>query len=63
AGTLLDRYPLRAYDAVQLSSALLITQALSAAGLAPPVFLCADERLLDVARREGMVSDNPNSHP
>ncbi|NTU63444.1 MAG: type II toxin-antitoxin system VapC family toxin [Chloroflexi bacterium] len=60
---LLERYPLRAYDAVQLASALSARAALVADGLAAPVFLSSDERLLDAARSEGLLADNPNLHP
>ena len=62
AGQLLDRHPLRAYDAVQLASALIISHALTEAGLPTPIFLSADDRLLTIARAEGIPSDNPNLH-
>jgi predicted nucleic acid-binding protein len=62
ARQLLDRHPLRAYDAVQLASALISNQALASAGLAPPVFLSSDDRLLNVANAEGLNTDNPNLH-
>lgn len=62
AGTLLDRHILRAYDAVQLASALIIDQALVAAGLSPLVFVAADDRLLIAAQAEGLPTDNPNLH-
>ena len=63
AGDLLERYPLRAYDAVQLASVLIIARALTGTGLTAPIFLTADDRLLDVARAEGLPADNPNWHP
>ena len=63
AGDLLDRHPLRAYDAVQLASALVINAALVAADLAGLTFLSADDRLLNVAQAEGLRCDNPNLHP
>ncbi len=63
AGDLLDRHPLRAYDAVQLASALMINSALMAADLSGLIFLTADDRLLSIAQLEGMVCDNPNRHP
>lgn len=62
AGDLLERHPLRAYDAVQLASALIIARALTGTGLAAPTFLTADDRLLEVAQAEGLPSDNPNWH-
>jgi predicted nucleic acid-binding protein len=63
ARDLLERHPLRAYDAVQLASALVANQALQAARLAPLVFLSADDRLNTAAAVEGLTVDNPNAHP
>ena len=63
AGDLLERYPLRAYDAVQLASALLTHDTLQAIGLPLLTFLAADDRLLAVAQAEGLAIDNPNAHP
>lgn len=62
AGELVKKHPLRAYDSVQLASALKIhnihTQALP--GLF--TFVSADERLLNVAKLEGMLVENPLEH-
>jgi len=60
---LLERYTLRAYDAVQLASALIANNALF--GNNPPslTFLSADQRLLAAAQSEGLVTDDPNIHP
>ena len=63
ARVLLERHALRAYDAIKLASASVAGEALVAAGLAEPIFLAADDRLLDAARAEGMIVDNPNFHP
>ncbi len=63
ARDLLDRYPLRAYDAVQLASALVANRALQAANLAPLSFLSSDNRLNTAATAEGLAVDNPNAHP
>ena len=63
AGRLIARHPLRAYDAVQLASALVASRALTGAGLAPPTFLCADEHLLAAAQGEGLVGIDPSLHP
>ena len=60
ARLLLARYALRAYDAVQLASAILTQQTLQAIELPPLTFLAADDRLLDAAQAEGLVTDNPN---
>jgi predicted nucleic acid-binding protein len=59
---LVDRHPLRAYDALQLASALLANQALRLTALSPLTFLSADNRLVSAARAEGLIADNPNLH-
>ncbi|MGH9937462.1 MAG: type II toxin-antitoxin system VapC family toxin [Blastocatellia bacterium] len=59
---LFERHPLRAYDAVQLASALHARRLLLAAGATTPIFLSADDRLLVVAQAEGFATDNPNLH-
>lgn len=63
ARNLLERHPLRAYDAVQLASAIIANQALTSVQLSPLVFLSADDRLNAVAVTEGVMVDNPNLHP
>lgn len=63
AEDLLEAHPLRAYDAVQLASALESNSRLVAAGLPPLVFVSADNRLLTVASAEGLTTDDPNAHP
>jgi hypothetical protein len=62
AGELLDRHVLRAYDAVQLASALVINRLLVGANLTPLVFVAADSLLLTVAQAAGLRIDNPNLH-
>ncbi len=63
ARDLLEQHPLRAYDAVQLASALFANQALETAELPLLVFLSADESLNAVAAAKGLQIDNPNLHP
>jgi len=63
AQSLLWRYPLYAYDAVQLASALTVHQILLDAKLPPLVFISADERLNTAASAEGLLADNPHDHP
>lgn len=63
ARVLLEHHVLRAYDAIQLASALITSEAFQAAGLSASIFVAADNRLLDVARAEGLAIDNPNVHP
>lgn len=59
---LLERYPLRAYDAVQLASALQARNTSLAIGATAPIFLSADHQLLSAATAEGFTTDNPNLH-
>lgn len=47
---LVDSYPLRAYDAVQLAGYLVLR---SVSGTDEPTFVCADKNLLSAARNEG----------
>jgi predicted nucleic acid-binding protein len=63
ARDLLDRYPLRAYDSVQLASALVANQALLLRKLPPLTFVSADDRLIKVATAERLATENPNLHP
>jgi predicted nucleic acid-binding protein len=58
---LLEQHPLRAYDAVQLATALLTNEALLDSGIPPLTFLCADDRLLAAASGEGLSTANPNT--
>lgn len=62
ARDLLDRHPLRAYDSVQLASALAAHRALAARNFPPLIFISADERLVAIALSEGLTIDNPNLH-
>ncbi len=63
AGQLIGKRPLRAYDAVQLASALQVQSAFKRAGSSELTFLSADDRLLAIAQAEGLITDNPNHHP
>ncbi len=63
ARDLLERYSLRAYDAVQLASAIVANQTLALAQLAPLIFVSADNQLNGVATSEKLEVDNPNLHP
>lgn len=62
AKRLLVNYPLRAYDAVQLASALFINTVLTGQNLPALTFVCDDKRLLSVAQSEGVGTDDPSSH-
>jgi len=63
AGRLVDRHPLRAYDAVQMASALQVQLDLKQAKGPALTFLAADDNLLAIAQTEGLLTDNPNHHP
>lgn len=63
AGQLLARHPLRAYDAVQMASALRIHPSFSSSRSTSLTFVAADDRLLGAAEAEGLQVDNPNHHP
>jgi len=63
ACTLLERHPLRAYDAMHLATALSINQRLVETEESVLTFLSADDRLNDAAAAEGLAVDNPNDHP
>jgi predicted nucleic acid-binding protein len=62
AGKLVSKHPLRAYDAIQLASALRVQPAFTRSRSTSLIFLAADNRLLANAQAEGMVTDNPNHH-
>ena len=57
AAGLVEQYPLRAYDALQLAACLIFRTA------APeePVFVCADKELLAAAESEGLTTIDPSS--
>ena len=63
AGVVLERHPLRAYDAVQLACALAVQRLLHQRGMPPPLFITADDALLGAARAEGFPVANPLQHP
>jgi predicted nucleic acid-binding protein len=63
AGELVTQHPLRAYDAVQLASALRVQSDLVQTEAPALTFLTADNRLVAVAQAEGLLTDNPNHHP
>ena len=62
AGELIVQYPLRAYDAVQLASALRVQSVLTSMTETQLIFVSADNRLLDIAQSAGLVIDNPNNY-
>ncbi|MGH9934715.1 MAG: type II toxin-antitoxin system VapC family toxin, partial [Blastocatellia bacterium] len=61
AKQLVERHPLRAYDAVQLAAAIHARRTLPAQ-TSSITFLSADGRLLATAQAEGFATDDPNLH-
>ena len=59
AQNLLFKYSLRAYDAVQLASALDINTKIMAANQRALIFVSSDVRLLTTASSEGLQTHNP----
>ena len=57
AARLIDRYPLRTYDALQLAGCLVARRGVTG----PLTFVCADARLCDTASLEGLTVLNPQS--
>ena len=62
ANQLALRYPLRAYDAMHLATALTLAERMYGLNLPIPGFVSADANLLTAARAEGLVAENPNDH-
>jgi uncharacterized protein len=60
ATELIKKHPLRAYDVVQLASALIIQPSLPNPATSPFTFVSADDRLLTIAQLEGLTTANPN---
>ena len=60
AGSLLEHHVLRAFDTVPFASALVAAQLLTEANLPQPIFLSAEDRLLQAASAEGLQIENPN---
>lgn len=62
AMALVERHPLRAYDAVQLAVALEVNALMPSLGLPTLTFVCADNDLITAATVEGLAVENPNNH-
>lgn len=63
AAQLARKHFLRGYDAVQLAAALEVHQERNSLGLSPLTFVCADDKLNDAAKAEGLAVENPNNYP
>ena len=60
---LLEKYPLRASDSIQLASAVLTNENLKQANFPELIFLASDQKLLDAAIGENLQNDNPQNYP
>ncbi|MEW6126805.1 MAG: type II toxin-antitoxin system VapC family toxin [Acidobacteriota bacterium] len=60
---LVQSHPLRAYDAIQLATALQINEQITNLGLPTITFVSADVALNNAAVAEGLNVDDPNLHP
>jgi len=60
---LLEKYPLRASDSIQLASALLTNDNLKQANFPELIFLASDQKLLDAAIGKNLQNDNPQNYP
>jgi len=63
AERLAEVHGLRAYDAVQLATAVELHQARSRAGLSQLTLISADQELNSAATAEGLIVDDPTKHP
>lgn len=62
AAALVNQYPLRTADAIQLSSTVLLSRTLQEAQFDPGILASADDRVLQAASHEGLPVENPNLH-
>lgn len=58
---LVQKYPIRAYDGVQLASAIVLLSYFQQARSANFTFVTADARLMEIARMTGLEVINPNN--
>ena len=56
-------YRLRGYDALHLATALLVNRMLLREDASPLTLIASDEDLLAAARGEGLLAEDPCSHP
>jgi uncharacterized protein len=63
AGNLCRSHRLRAYDAMQLACILDLRDKALARQAPVPIFVCADNNLIEIATAEGLSVENPNNYP
>jgi uncharacterized protein len=57
---LAEKYALRGYDAIQLATASVVEEEMTADGLGPLTLISADGELNQAAEAEGLLTDDPN---
>ncbi len=57
---LVQKYPLCAYDSIQLAAALTVNPAFATLPTGSFTFIAADNRLLNAVQEEGLLIDDPN---
>lgn len=62
AGNLCRIHALRAFDAIQLASALNLRDKAMINKVSSPIFVCADNNLIHIAEAEGLRVINPNTY-
>ena len=62
AVVLMTRHPLRTADAIQVSTAIRLSQVLHEAQLGQVIVASADDRVLQTASQEGLPIENPHLH-
>jgi uncharacterized protein len=60
---LAQTYGLRGYDAIQLAAGIAVNSLCITHNLPTVTFVCADNELNAAVLGEGLVIENPNSHP
>jgi len=63
AMTLAEKHGLRGYDSVQLATALELKAERDLTNASPLVFVASDNKLNAAAQAEGLLVENPNTHP
>jgi predicted nucleic acid-binding protein len=57
---LISKYYLRAYDSLQLATAIELQEIIPPGMNQEVTFICADKQLLDIAQKEGLNIENPD---
>ena len=63
ARILVESYALRGYDAVQLAVAIECNKERILLGFSSVIFVSSDSELIDAAKNEGLMVENPDNYP